>query len=366
MRPLEAPGLNERETLAGRHLLRHGVPVLLLLASLGTARIGWAQDAGGAPGTAPATPDPTSAAPALQPTAPPPAPDAAAAQPPQSPTDAAAPAQAAQPPATAAPQANPTAPPAPIDGAARTAEADRDTEERAARELARARRSGEVVQLEVDGEQVLALWRPSEAGERRGGVVLLHAVPGSLDEPAVTGPLRRGLPASGFATLSVALPVPAQGAAAIGSAPWQEPVRLRLAAAFAWMVANDGPVHALVAHGSSAAHVKRLVEAATGRPEGLEAVVLIDAGPGLAAGETLWTRALPLPVLDLVPERATESVRLLANQRRNSARRAGGAEYRLVAMAGVAERWFPARDRLLAAVRGFLLRHVTSAGNTED
>jgi len=107
-----------------------------------------------------------------------------------------------------------------------------------------------------------------------------------------------------------------------------------------------------------APHVKRFFKIRRVRelaPAVTEAFALAQAGvPG------------PVAVLDLLPGRADAEVRRQAAQRRTSARRLGGAEYRSVTLAEVGGDWYPARERLVAAVRGFLLRHTEPPGAGAD
>ncbi len=242
---------------------------------------------------------------------------------------------------------------------AAAAVADLAAEARAATELARGRRAGEVVKLRVGETEVLALWRPRSSALARGSVVLLHGQSSTVDDPAIVGALRQDLPIHGLASLALMLPVPAGGAASAASAAWQPDVAARLGAAVAWLEERNAPVRALVGHGAGAAFVKRILEEPEAQPEGLEAVVLIDSEAGLQEVEAVWSGPLALPVLDIVGGGAGIEALLRSEERRASALRAGGAEYRSVRIPGVINDWYPARGRLVAAVRGFLLRFIT-------
>jgi hypothetical protein len=323
-------------TLSGHPDIRHGVAAALAVLLLFMVP----------PASAQAPPAPAA----------PPAPDASPAPEPAVTDTAPVPEPAADPVPVAVPEAASGGEP---DAAEATPDAT--AERRAAHELARGRGQGEVVQLRVGEAEVLALWRPREALPDRGSVVLLHAGNGSLDDPAVIGPLRRDLPGHGFATLALMLPVPAEGAAPAGHASWQASVEARLGAAIRWLGERNAPVRALVGHGAGAAFIKRLLTRPEALPESLRAVVLIDLGPGLGAEEAEWAAPLALPLLDLVGGGEEFGAERLADARRASALRQGAARYRSVHIVGVHGDWRPARGRLLAAVRGFLLRYAAVA-----
>lgn len=77
-------------------------------------------------------------------------------------------------------------------------------------------------QLTAADEQFLALWKPANAAEPSGVVILIPGDAESADWPRVVGPLRKKLPDAGWHSLSLSLPDPQ------GDAP---PIRLAEAAA---------------------------------------------------------------------------------------------------------------------------------------
>lgn len=66
---------------------------------------------------------------------------------------------------------------------------------------------GEPVWLEAEGRKFLAIYTPAEANTQKGAVVLLHGRGVHPDWPQVIQPLRTQLPGTGWATLSIQLPV---------------------------------------------------------------------------------------------------------------------------------------------------------------
>ncbi len=63
-------------------------------------------------------------------------------------------------------------------------------------------------QLSAGDEQFLALWKPANAAEPSGVVILLPGDAESADWPEVVGPLREKLPDAGWHSLSLSLPDP--------------------------------------------------------------------------------------------------------------------------------------------------------------
>lgn len=61
-------------------------------------------------------------------------------------------------------------------------------------------------QLQAGGESFLALWKPANAGEPKGVVVIVPGADESADWPNAVGPLRRKLPDVGWSSLSLSMP----------------------------------------------------------------------------------------------------------------------------------------------------------------
>ncbi|MBC9252456.1 hypothetical protein A9179_19500 [Pseudomonas alcaligenes] len=66
--------------------------------------------------------------------------------------------------------------------------------------------ASEQQQLQAGDEHFLALWKPANAAESRGVIILVPGANESADWPSVIGPLRLKLPDSAWSTLSLSLP----------------------------------------------------------------------------------------------------------------------------------------------------------------
>lgn len=75
-----------------------------------------------------------------------------------------------------------------------------------AADLLRQLPNSEFVSLKAGTKDFVALWRPANAGDPKGVIILLPGEGETADWPHGIGPLRRGLPDYGWHTLSISLP----------------------------------------------------------------------------------------------------------------------------------------------------------------
>ncbi len=80
-------------------------------------------------------------------------------------------------------------------------------EKRIAKQLAAGKPASEVLWLQTKGGEFLSLYRGADSDQAKGAIIILHGMGGHPDWPEVVNPLRRAFPASGWATLSIQLPV---------------------------------------------------------------------------------------------------------------------------------------------------------------
>jgi pimeloyl-ACP methyl ester carboxylesterase len=236
-----------------------------------------------------------------------------------------------------------------------TRASDLAREGRIASEIAGAVREGTIRRIEAGDSDFLAIDTPSKTGETRGGVILLHGRGAHPDWPDVIRPLRVGLPAAGWRTLAIQLPVAAADAP---DAAWDVLVAEagpRIAAAVAALRQEQPrqPV-ALVGHGLGARMaVEYLASAPAGAVQAFVAVGL-PAGIRNAPATVDALAKAPLPILDLYGSRDLEPVRGGAADRLQAARRAGNAAYRQAEVAGADHQFSGMGNALLARVRAWL------------
>lgn len=267
----------------------------------------------------------------------------------------------ATPPAATAPAAVAAAP----SGSAQpppAAEPDAARELAYATAMAETPRPGEVVWLGAEPEKYLALWMEQTAGRPRGAVLLLHDAGRNADWPDVISPLRVGLPAAGWSTLSIQLPVLSRDAPLDAYAGTVDAASTRLALALAYLSGRKVDNIALVGYGVGATIVLRRAVAAEPVP-GISGVVLISAVPLPGDDIVAAVEKLTLPLLDIDAASDLPAILALTERKRGAARRAGIERYRYRRVEGASHDYEGQGDQLLAIVRSWLER-IAPRGQT--
>ncbi|MCX2896160.1 alpha/beta hydrolase family protein [Pseudomonas mandelii] len=100
--------------------------------------------------------------------------------------------------------------PAPADSPAATEPTERqpllERSQEDAAALERTLPAQEQQQLQAGSETFLALWKPANAAEPKGAVIIVPGAGETADSPQAVGPLRRKLPDAGWSSLSITLP----------------------------------------------------------------------------------------------------------------------------------------------------------------
>ncbi len=218
---------------------------------------------------------------------------------------------------------------------------------------------GRIVRLQAEGSEFIAIHRPRQQGEPRGGVILLHDQAGNANSLEVIRPLRLGLADAGWDTLSLQLPAGYRNA---GGANWRDQqanINARLQAGLTWLTENNIETQAVIAQGDTG--VILLLFAATGAPPELQAVVLVSTAlEDDIATETLAPVAeLTLPLLDIYAERDIAGVTESAAKRRQLLANSKSQGYRQITVAGATPGYFGSDGGLLASIRAWLAANTT-------
>jgi pimeloyl-ACP methyl ester carboxylesterase len=241
--------------------------------------------------------------------------------------------------------------------------ADLAREERMASELAGTVRDGELRRLQAGGVELLALDTASQTAETRGAVVLLHDRGAHPDWPEVIAPLRVGLPAAGWRTLAIQLPVAAADAPDAAYEALVPEAAQRVAAAVAYL-RESGPRQAvvLVGHGlGGRIAAEYLATAPAGSVQAFVAIGLPGGLPAATPPGQSPAQAV-VPTLDLFGGRDLDAVRAAAPARLQAARQAGNVAYRQAEIAGADHAFTGMGDTLVARVRAWLHRVVPQGG----
>lgn len=172
-------------------------------------------------------------------------------------------------------------------------------------------------------------------GATKGGVILLHDEGQHPDWPDVISPLRRGLPAHGYATLSLQMPILPRGAPLTGYGRALDEAPARIRAGIKFLRAQGVNRIVLLGHGMGAsmgsAYVARTTNSgvqgfiglAMDAPVGRSELYKLD--PRLHA-PTMLAR-IHVPVLDVYGSLDRATVVDAAPQRAAAARKAGNTHY---------------------------------------
>ena len=166
---------------------------------------------------------------------------------------------------------------------------------------------GEAVDLTAEGVTFLGLY--TEADEETGrGAIIVHGIGVHPNWPQVVYPLRTALPADGWSTLSVQMPVLPNEAADKDYAPLMAAVAPRLDAAVAYLKAHGAERVAIIAHSLGATMANTYIAE---NPRAIDAYVAVGmSSGGTHAGQdnNALVGKITTPMLDLFGENDLESV----------------------------------------------------------
>ncbi|MCB1878334.1 MAG: alpha/beta fold hydrolase [Chromatiales bacterium] len=204
-----------------------------------------------------------------------------------------------------------------------------------------------------EGDRFLALYTPS-VGEPQGAIILAHGMGVHPDWPDVIQPLRVNLPRSGWATLSLQMPV------ADRHAPYSEYQQLfgevpgRINAAIAFL--KEKGIYNIVLGGHSMGAAMALSYLAENPDKSVRAFLAIGLSAAPADPNPGWIETLQVPTLDLFGERDTRWVMSTSASRLAAALRGGNPDYRQLLVPGADHFFRGLDDALVTRVRSWLAR----------
>lgn len=233
--------------------------------------------------------------------------------------------------------------------------ADLVREKRLADEIVDMIVEGEPVWLKANSHPFLSIYTPTTQSHPRGAVIILHGRGMHPDWADVVSPLRTALPASGWHTLSIQLPVLEKDAKYNDYVPLFAEAGPRIKAAIAYL-RDTGVRHiVLVAH-SCGAHMAMRWVARHGDGD-------ISAYAGIGMGATDYKQpmkeAFPLakmhvPVLDIYGSAEYPQVLNMAPERLAAMRKAGNPQSRQIVIPGADHYFHEHNGELVKAVAEWL------------
>jgi pimeloyl-ACP methyl ester carboxylesterase len=211
---------------------------------------------------------------------------------------------------------------------------------------------GEAVDL-VAGEQTfLGLYTQAEGGAgepSRRGVLIVHGIGVHPDWPQVVHPLRVGLPAQGWSTLSIQMPILGNEADSSDYLPLMDAVAPRMDAAIAFLKGHGAERVVVIAHSLGATMSGDYL---AGHPGAADAFVAIGMSGGAAEARldnVQTVGRIKLPVLDLYGENDLPAVVETASRRAQAAQGAGNGGYHQIQVPD-ADHFFDGQDDALLEV----------------
>ena len=221
---------------------------------------------------------------------------------------------------------------------------------------------GQALELKADKQSFFAIHTPAEGKLKRGGVILLHGLGAHPDWPDVISPLRKSLPESGWATLSIQLPVRPNSATFEDYPPLFPAAIARISAAIQHLQQQGLLNITLVGHSLGAAMGAHFLAEKAPGSEFIRAFVGIgmNQAPGSVARTPDALTKITIPVLDLYGAQDLDGVLASSKERRRAAKQANNINYRQTAVAG-ADHFFQGLDAsLVKRVSGWLTKVAPS------
>ena len=200
-----------------------------------------------------------------------------------------------------------------------TLASDLAKEKRWSEQLVDAIFDGESVTLK-DGElSFLAIYTPSPINNTTDAAILLHGLGVHPDWDQVIRPLRIGLPENGWATLSLQMPVLANGVAYEEYAPLFNEVPGRINAGINFLKQNGAKRIVIISHSLGAAMgAYYLANNQPGLVTGFVGIGMSGGGKNNEMNNVVLLKSVHVPVLDLYGENDLKSVLGSANARKQS------------------------------------------------
>lgn len=198
-----------------------------------------------------------------------------------------------------------------------------------ASDLAKEKRWAEqVVDAIFDGEPVtlkdgelgfLAIYTPSSTSSSADAAIILHGLGVHPDWDQVVRPLRTGLPEYGWATLSLQMPILANGIGYEEYAPLFKEVPGRIEAGIEYLQDHGTKRIVIISHSLGAAMgAYYLANNQSDLVEGFVGIGMSGGGKYTMMDNVMLLKSVHVPVLDLYGENDLDSVLASANQRKQS------------------------------------------------
>ena len=195
---------------------------------------------------------------------------------------------------------------------------------------------GEATWLQADGEKFLGIYAEHETEKPKGSAIILHGIGVHPDWPDVVQPLRTELPAHGWATLSLQMPILRNEAGYEEYAPLFDEVAPRMNAGIAFL--HQQGINNIVIIGHSLGSTMAAYYLANNPDTQVQALVAVGvSGTQFDDPKKNYFASLPkltLPILDIYGSIDLKPVLDAEKKKAQVARKAGNKHYRQIKVTG--------------------------------
>ncbi len=236
-----------------------------------------------------------------------------------------------------------------------------------ASDLAKEKRwADQVVDAIIDGDAVwlndgvsdfLSIYTEAEENKGRAAIIM-HGTGAHPDWQQVVQPLRVGLTAHNWNTLSIQLPILANDAEHLEYAPLYGEVAPRINAAIKYLKDNGSKQIVLIAHSQGAVMTAYYLSSAPEKVQGFVAIGMSSYEEDVRMNSVNSLKKIQLPVLDLFGSEDLEEVRSTISSRAAAAKDAGNKNYKQTELKG--NHFFDGQDDALVETVAQWLSKISS------
>ena len=226
---------------------------------------------------------------------------------------------------------------------------------------------GDAVWLQAGASKFLGIYTENELENAKGAVILLHGSGVHPNWPDVIQPLRSELPAYGWATLSIQMPILANDAKYAEYAPLIKEVPERINAAIDYLNSKFYQNIIIIAHSLGTNMANSYLANDDKRVRAYVAIGMngSNSGPD-ELNNAKYLEKITLPLLDIYGSHDLQAVLDTVKQRKLALRKAGNENFRQVSVLG-ADHFFNGLDtELVRLVKSWISKHSGRLPKSDD
>jgi len=236
-------------------------------------------------------------------------------------------------------------------------------------QLENSKLNGNTVWLKDGKQKFFSLYLEAVTAKPRGGIIFLHGMAAHPDWPSVISPLRQQLPSSGWATLSLQMPILLEDALIEEYIPLIKEVPQRITSAIEFYHSKGIYNIIIVGHGLGATMGADFLASESRSTSAINAFVGIGLGIHNQYREfnpSYSIAKIKIPFLDLFGSLDLDSVKESANTRRLVARKINNKGYRQTNILGADHFFNGLNKQLVSRVNSWLKKYAPSKRFDKD